>query len=303
MMSSIKLTSTSDNDLSIRQTKQKRYLEEYNQYGTVNAELIPCCKRCGNERTLTPLGEFYCSPCRTRSTLTYRSRNREVVKVYQTEWKKENYLYRIWLGANYRCHNPNYHNYSDYGARGINVFDAWRRSNSLSKEDNLKKCKLFEQYIRDNLGYRPSEEYSLDRIDNNGNYEPGNLKWSTRKEQANNQRKTISIRMGIADDTRLQYHDEIISLKQLSERTGIDLRIIKGRYLDAQRFVDEDKWKHIVDLFVEDRRYRYREVWYSLRELAVLAVVNRSTLRTRILSGKWSILDAVETPANGRVSE
>ena len=72
-----------------------------------------------------------------------------------------------------RCLNPNNKGYKNYGARGIEVCDRWLR---------------FEFFISD-MGDRPSTGLSLDRIDNNGNYEPKNCKWSTRLEQAANTRK------------------------------------------------------------------------------------------------------------------
>lgn len=83
--------------------------------------------------------------------------------------------YRAWLNIKERCLNTSSRDYHRWGARGITVCDKWRNN--------------FAAFLTD-VGYRPSPEHSIDRINNNGNYEPGNVKWSTAKEQANNRRDT-----------------------------------------------------------------------------------------------------------------
>jgi hypothetical protein len=82
--------------------------------------------------------------------------------------------YFAWDNMRQRCGNPKHPEYKNYGARGIKVCERW---------------KLFINFFAD-MGERPSPELSLDRINNDGNYEPGNCRWATPKEQANNQRRT-----------------------------------------------------------------------------------------------------------------
>jgi len=80
----------------------------------------------------------------------------------------------IWCGMKQRCGNPNDSAYEYYGGRGITVFEEWRRD--------------FMAFYN-HVGPRPSPEHSIDRYPNNdGNYEPGNVRWATRSEQARNKR-------------------------------------------------------------------------------------------------------------------
>jgi hypothetical protein len=81
--------------------------------------------------------------------------------------------FQSWYQMIQRCHRPTSTSYKNYGARGIAVCDRWRESYENFKND---------------MGERPSPGHSLDRIDNDGNYEPGNCRWATRKEQSRNTR-------------------------------------------------------------------------------------------------------------------
>lgn len=81
-------------------------------------------------------------------------------------------IYRSWLYMRDRCQNPNNTMFHLYGGRGIRVFPAWES---------------FEKFNND-VGKEWKPRLSLDRIDTNGNYEPGNVRWATPKEQAQNRR-------------------------------------------------------------------------------------------------------------------
>jgi hypothetical protein len=84
--------------------------------------------------------------------------------------------YRSWAGIIQRCTNPRSRSWKWYGARGIAVCDRWRD---------------FEAFLAD-MGPRSNDKHSIDRINNEGDYEPGNCRWATPQEQRSNQRRTTS---------------------------------------------------------------------------------------------------------------
>lgn len=81
--------------------------------------------------------------------------------------------YRIWCGIKERCYRSQSKSYADYGARGITMSTAWSES--------------FEQFLHD-MGPRPTKKHSIERRNNDGNYECGNCIWATAKQQAANRR-------------------------------------------------------------------------------------------------------------------
>ena len=115
-------------------------------------------------------------------------------------------LYPTWYGMVARCQNPKAQSYRNYGGRGITVCERWHK---------------FENFYAD-MGDRPSNKHSLDRIDNDGPYSPENCRWATWEEQANNRRNNVWI----------EFQGERLSAAQWSRRLGvaIDLHAVAKKY-------------------------------------------------------------------------
>lgn len=104
--------------------------------------------------------------------------------------------YRTWAMMCKRCNDSDNPLHKNYGGRGISVCDRWNES--------------FENFLAD-MGPRPSYEMSIDRINVNGNYEPGNCRWATDKEQANNTRR----------NRRITFNGLTLTLNEWAVKIGI----------------------------------------------------------------------------------
>lgn len=113
---------------------------------------------------------------------------------------------KLWSGMIQRCYNPkNMPAFANYGARGIRVHRSWKNS--------------FQQFLAD-MGPRPSKKHSLDRYPKrNGNYEPGNVRWATARQQRLNQDNVV----------RVQFCGEVITISEYAKKIGVNAAMIKRR--------------------------------------------------------------------------
>lgn len=124
-----------------------------------------------------------------------------------THGKSKTKAYNIHQGIKARCFNPKERFYGSYGGRGITVCDEW-------KDD----FQAFYDYVS-KLPHFDEEGYSLDRMNNNGNYEPGNVRWATSSEQGNNKRNCHKI----------EFNGKTHSITEWSKQTGIKRETIYYR--------------------------------------------------------------------------
>ena len=111
-----------------------------------------------------------CSECRQHGN----SRHGDAKRGNETS------LYRCWLGIKQRCLNPKCKSFKYYGGRGVTVAPEWA-------EDFV----AFRDHVTQTLGPKPSPQHTIDRIENDEGYFPGNLHWATKPEQAHNSRGSI----------------------------------------------------------------------------------------------------------------
>lgn len=132
-----------------------------------------------------------------------RETSRDVGYSSKTHGMTGTSIYAIWRGMLARCNNPNEPSYRHYGGRGIRVCDRWLE---------------FDAFLAD-MGDRPAT-LSLDRRDNNGNYEPGNCRWATMTQQGRNRRT----------NNLIEFMGERLCLSEWAERLNMPVPTLEARF-------------------------------------------------------------------------
>jgi len=160
------------------------------------------CERCGKafitipSRVKVGWGR-HCSYECAHETITLSS-----IKHGETRNGKPSKVYRAWCDMRRRCSNNNHPDFDKYGGRGISVCERWS---------------VFENFLAD-MGAPPAG-LSIDRIDNNGNYEPSNCRWASSQTQTNNRRNTIIV----------SYLGKKMPLTEAAKASGIRHQTISAR--------------------------------------------------------------------------
>jgi hypothetical protein len=143
-----------------------------------------CNKRTGNRR-------YYCEAHYFRIRRNGNTGKTRIKKIY-SHLKSKTAEYRAWAAMIGRCYNSNNPRFPYYGGRGVKVCSRWR---------------TFENFLRD-MGEKPGQSFSLDRINTNGNYSPSNCQWATHSQQMINRRTSRVIRFRRQSKTVVEWARE-----------------------------------------------------------------------------------------------
>jgi DNA-binding CsgD family transcriptional regulator len=218
--------------------------------------------------------------------MTYRENETEVAYVRRRVIKKDLIdgkirsqmpEYKIWSGILARCNNPALKAYPRYGGRGIRVCERW-------KED-------FRNFYND-LGPRPSDRHSIDRIDNDGDYEPGNCRWATPDVQAKNKGRPSR------DNGFYWAEDDVQTLKQMWAKHYSDAEIaaVLGRSPATIR-LRAFKLKLKRDSSLTRLMRRHTDLVHILREKGREAFINAIADKEKWIADKERIFSQKEIAA------
>lgn len=166
--------------------------------------------RCDCGTTVTVIGNSLMSEKSTNCGCVRSQKLRERNGTHGGSNTKE---YNSWTHIKGKCLNPNNRAFHHYGGRGITVCERWLKS--------------FQNFL-DDMGKAPSKSHEIDRIDNDGNYEPSNCRWATRQEQCNNKRSNVVV----------THNGETKTLAQWSRKLGFNYERVRIRLKNGWPFAD-----------------------------------------------------------------
>lgn len=202
------------------------------------------------------------------NSIVHKDGNKENNSCENLLWKLDNSehpLYPVFHGMRQRCNYDKHKDFHNYGGRGIKVCERWND---------------FWNFVSD-MGERP-EGMTLDRIDNDGNYEPSNCRWATHEEQASNR----------SNNVRVIYKNKKTTIKKLANDFGINESTLRSRLLKGFS-LDESLNANFV---ISKNMYEYKGQKKTLAEYSRQYNISYPALCTRISSYGWSVARAIETP-------
>lgn len=180
------------------------------------------------------------------------------------------HIYNIWNGIKNRCDLPSEAEYHRYGGRGIKVCDEWY---------------VFETFKKWALENGYDSKLQIDRIDNNGNYEPSNCRWVTRKINCNNRNNNI----------RITWQNETKTIAEWARLYNIESNTLRGR-LDRGWSIEKSLLTP-VKIIPRERLLTYDNKTMNLKNWAKYLNIDTATLSERL--EKWSLEQALSTPKKG----
>jgi len=168
--------------------------------------------------------------------------------------------HKVWLDMRARCFNPKKERYKNYGGRGITVCKEWAGSDGFQ---------AFYDYVS-KLEHFGEEGYSLDRINVNGNYEPGNIRWATDAQQKRNR----------TDNHYVEINGEQMILSDVAKLAGVTKETIYKRIslgADLEQMLSKQK--------VTAERFEVNGQMMTVKDIAKLVGVHKTTIKGRINAG------------------
>ena len=188
-----------------------------------------------------------------------------------TQCKSPTPEYQAWRAMKRRCYSPHGKDYPHYGGRGVTVCERWLHS--------------FENFLAD-MGERPTTDHSIDRVDVNGNYEPGNCRWATDIEQARNHRNNALV----------TFEGKTMCIAAWAEEKGIPASLVSTRLIRGW-----DVARSLSPVTTEYGRtfLELDGVSLPLGQWAKKTGIGRATIAARLRSG-LTVREALITPVKSR---